>query len=129
MTVSVFSQVTGAGRGLGREMSLQLSREGARVICVDINTEGVKETCDMIKKERSVDDVITEYYSTNVADPGQVRELAEAVENKWGRVDILINNAGIVASTPLMDVTDDSIRRMIDVNLVSHFWVNDFFPK
>ncbi|XP_050528260.1 17-beta-hydroxysteroid dehydrogenase 13-like isoform X2 [Daktulosphaira vitifoliae] len=122
--------VTGAGRGLGREISLQLSREGARVICVDINTEGVKETCEMIKNEQNIDDLHTEYYTTNVADPVQVKELAKTVENKWGRVDILINNAGIVASTPLLEVTDDSLRRMVDVNLVSQFWmVRAFLPN
>ncbi|XP_050438857.1 short-chain dehydrogenase/reductase family 16C member 6-like [Adelges cooleyi] len=121
--------VTGAGRGLGREMSLQLAKEGAKVICVDINADGVKETCELIKSDRGDEKDITDFYSTNVADSAQVKELAETVEKKWGQVDILINNAGIVASTPLMEVSDEGIQRMINVNLVSHFWmVRAFLP-
>lgn len=121
--------MTGAGRGLGREMSFQLAKEGAKVVCVDINAEGVKETSDMINDGRTGEDIVSNYYTTNVADTDAVNELAAAVEKKWGKVDVLINNAGIVASAPLMDVTDDQIRRMLDVNLVSHFWVSAFFRR
>lgn len=112
--------MTGAGRGLGREMSMQLAKEGAKLICVDINADGVKETADAINDHQGE---VADYYQTNVAEPDQVNELARTVEKKWGPVDVLINNAGIVASTPIMDVTDEQIRRMVDVNLMSHFWV------
>ncbi|KAL4134851.1 hypothetical protein QTP88_006552 [Uroleucon formosanum] len=115
--------VTGAGRGLGREMSYQLAKEGAKVVCVDINAEGVKETADVINGSRTGVDTVADFYTTNVAEPNQVNALAKAVEEKWGKVDVLINNAGIVASAPLMDNTDEQIKRMIDVNLVSHFWM------
>jgi len=121
--------VTGAGRGLGREMAFQLAKEGAKVVCVDINAEGVKETSEIINGGKTGDDIVSDYYTTNVAEPSQVNELAKTVEDKWGKVDILINNAGIVASAPLMNTTDEQIRRMIDVNLVSHFWmVRAFLP-
>ncbi|XP_060856830.1 17-beta-hydroxysteroid dehydrogenase 13-like [Metopolophium dirhodum] len=121
--------VTGAGRGLGREMSYLLAKEGAKVVCVDINAEGVKETADVINGGRTGADGEADFYTTNVAEPSQVNELAKAVEEKWGKVDVLINNAGIVASAPLMDTTDEQIKRMIDVNLVSHFWmVRAFLP-
>jgi len=116
--------VTGSGRGLGKEMALQLAKEGAKLVCVDINAEGVKETVDIINGGRTGEDVVAEYYTTNVAEPSQVNELAKTVEEKWGRVDVLINNAGIVASAPLLAVTDDQIKRMVDVNLMSHFWVS-----
>ncbi|CAH1731694.1 unnamed protein product [Aphis gossypii] len=121
--------VTGAGRGLGREMSYQLAKEGAKVVCVDINAEGVKETAEVINGGRTGEDAVADFYTTNVAEPSQVNELAKAVEDKWGKVDVLINNAGIVASAPLMDTTDDQIKRMIDVNLISHFWmIRAFLP-
>ncbi|XP_025418301.1 retinol dehydrogenase 10-like isoform X2 [Sipha flava] len=121
--------VTGAGRGLGREMSLQLAKEGAMLVCVDINADGVKETADMINGGRTGKDAVADHYTTNVAEPNQVNELARTVEEKWGKVDVLINNAGIVASAPLMENTDEQIKRMIDVNLVSHFWmVRAFLP-
>lgn len=118
-------QVTGAGRGLGREMSAQLAKEGARLVCVDINADGAKETADAINGGRTGRDAVADFYATNVADPSQVNELAKAVEERWGKVDVLINNAGIVASSPLSDTPDDQIKRMIDVNLVSHFWVGE----
>lgn len=116
--------MTGAGRGLGREMSLQLASEGAKVLCVDVNEEGVRETAEMINGGRTGKDIVADYYKTNVAEPDEVNELAKKVEDQWGKVDVLINNAGIVASAPLMDTTDAQIKRMVDVNLVSHFWVS-----
>lgn len=94
-------------------------------MCVDINAEGVKETADIINAGRTGEDAVADYYTTNVAEPSQVNELAKKVEEKWGKVDVLINNAGIVASAPLMDISDDQIKRMLDVNLVSHFWVSN----
>jgi NAD(P)-dependent dehydrogenase (short-subunit alcohol dehydrogenase family) len=105
-------------------MSLQLAKEGAMLVCVDINADGVKETADMINGGRTGKDAVADHYTTNVAEPNQVNELARTVEEKWGKVDVLINNAGIVASAPLMENTDEQIKRMIDVNLVSHFWVS-----
>ncbi|VVC42167.1 Hypothetical protein CINCED_3A014737 [Cinara cedri] len=121
--------VTGAGRGLGREMSMQLAKEGAKLICVDINADGVKETADAINDGWAGQGAVADYYTTNVAEPSEANELARAVEEKWGRVDVLINNAGIVASAPIMDATDEQIRRMVDVNLVSHFWmIRAFLP-
>lgn len=116
--------MTGSGRGLGKEIALQLSKEGAKLVCVDINEEGVKETVEIINRDRKDESVVAEYYTTNVAEPSQVNELAKTVQEKWGQVDILINNAGIVASASIMTVTDDQIKRMIDVNLMSHFWVS-----
>lgn len=116
-------QVTGAGRGLGREISLQLAKEGAKLVCVDINAEGVQETAETINSGGG-DHTEADFHVTNVADIMQVNELAKTVIDKWGRVDVLINNAGIVASSPLLDSTDDQIRRMVDVNLMSHFWVS-----
>lgn len=104
-------------------MAFQLAKEGAKLVCVDINAEGVKETAEIINGEKKGADIQADFHTTNVAEPSQVNELAKTVEEKWGKVDILINNAGIVASAPLMDTTDEQIKRMIDVNLVSHFWV------
>lgn len=118
--------MTGSGRGLGKEIALQLAKEGAKLVCVDINADGVRETVETINGGRTGDDVVAEYYTTNVAEPSQVNELAKTVEEKWGRVDVLINNAGIVASAPLMAATDDQIKRMVDVNLMAHFWVSRF---
>lgn len=115
--------MTGAGRGLGREISFQLAKEGAQLVCVDINAEGVRETAETINSD-SGDKTAAEFHVTNVADPVQVNELAKTVTAKWGKVDVLINNAGIVASSPLLDSTDDQISRMVDVNLMSHFWVS-----
>lgn len=102
---------------------MQLAKEGAKLVCVDINAEGVRETAETINSEGG-DQAAAEFHVTNVADPVQVNELAKTVTAKWGRVDVLINNAGIVASSPLLDSTDDQISRMVDVNLMSHFWVS-----
>ncbi len=84
-----------------------------------IEQENVKETCELIKKLG----VETNSYKCDVTNIDSVKKTAEGIRQDLGEVDILVNNAGIVNVKDIMDLTETEIRRTIDVNLTSHFWV------
>ena len=83
--------VTGAGNGLGRSFALGLSAFGANVICADRNLDGAEETASLAKQSR----LQAEAMHNDVADEGSVDALWDKIKSRYGRVDILINNAGI----------------------------------
>src|SRR4249920_3167294 len=87
--------VTGAGNGLGRAFSLGLAAYGATVICADRNLEGSDETASLAKQSRGV----AESIHTDVADEASVDDMWRRIAADHGRVDILINNAGIATKT------------------------------
>ena len=87
--------VTGAGNGLGRAFSLGLAAHGATVICADRNLEGADETASLAKQSRGV----AEAMHVDVADVSSVDTMWDKIAADYGRVDILINNAGIATKT------------------------------
>ncbi|KAL0272518.1 UNVERIFIED_CONTAM: hypothetical protein PYX00_005454 [Menopon gallinae] len=120
--------ITGAGNGLGKEMALQMAREGCRIACVDIQEKKNKETetaiaCLTGRKE----DVRS--YRCDVSNLAEVEKLAEDIVRDFGRVDILVSNAGILYGHPVTGGKEAIVRRVIDINLLSNFWmVRAFLP-
>lgn len=114
--------VTGAGRGLGREICLRLVKEGTKLTCVDVCLKGAEETAAMCNAIRP--GCATARYC-DITDRAQIKELVAAVP----AVDVLINNAGIVSSADILSVTDEHIERMMQVNVMAHFWtIRAFLP-
>jgi NAD(P)-dependent dehydrogenase (short-subunit alcohol dehydrogenase family) len=105
--------VTGAGSGIGRASALRLAEEGAKVLCADLNERTAEETAAHALAAggeavgRRVD----------VADPAQVDAMIEAAVARWGRVDVLVNNAGVNIPGVLHEVSDEVIDRTLDVNV------------
>jgi NAD(P)-dependent dehydrogenase (short-subunit alcohol dehydrogenase family) len=87
--------VTGAGNGLGRAFSLGLAAYGATVICADRNLEGADETASLAKQSRGV----AEAMHVDVANEQSVDTMWDRIAADHGRIDILINNAGIATKT------------------------------
>jgi NAD(P)-dependent dehydrogenase (short-subunit alcohol dehydrogenase family) len=87
--------VTGAGNGLGRVFSLGLAAHGATVICADRNLEGADETASLAKQSRGVAEAIR----VDVASESSVDTMWDEIAANYGRIDILINNAGIATKT------------------------------
>src|SRR4030042_2629482 len=85
--------LTGGGSGLGRELALTLARKGCRIGVCDINVEGAEETLDMVKSAGGSGEVLR----VDVSRPEQVEAMAGHFFSEWGRVDLLINNAGVVS--------------------------------
>jgi NAD(P)-dependent dehydrogenase (short-subunit alcohol dehydrogenase family) len=106
--------ITGGSRGLGLALSRELHREGCRLaICARDETELEDARADL---ERSGAEVLT--IPCDVADPAQVAAMIEKVTHHYGRIDILINNAGIIVVAPVEALTRADFERVIAVN----FW-------
>ncbi|HET6817673.1 MAG TPA: SDR family oxidoreductase [Mycobacteriales bacterium] len=108
--------VTGAGSGIGRAVSLRLAGEGARVLAVDINSDGLAETC-----AAGGDSVVAGVYDVSSADQCRAA-VAEAVD-RFGRLDILGNVAGIARGEHMTQVTEASYRQMMGVNVDGYFFM------
>jgi len=105
--------VTGAGRGLGRAMAQGLADAGARV-CVAARS---KNELDAFVEEQTGHGRKAIACPTDITDVDAVNELADRTVREFGRVDILVNNSGIVATTPLLDQEPDEWDRIIATNL------------
>ena len=101
--------VTGAGRGIGRTIAETFHREGARVVALDLEPGPLAEL-----REQSLADLVL---TCDITDPEQVREAFAAVEERFGRLDVLINNAGINAEGPLESVDPAQWDRVFAVNV------------
>lgn len=112
--------MSGAGRGLGRGLAVAFAEQGCKVACLDIDSSTASETVDIIRQSGSE----ARAYVTNVAKPEDVRTLADQVTKDLGPVDVLVNNAALVASHSITDPQDYEILGMVNVNLLSHFWVS-----
>lgn len=114
--------VTGAGRGLGRQMALALADAGADVVCAARTAEQVERTADDIRTlgRRAV------AHPTDVRDSAQCDALIARAASEFGRLDIMLSNAGIGdmrgANSELWDVDDADWRDTLDVNLSSAFY-------
>lgn len=109
--------VTGAGRGIGREIALQLARHGADIAVVDVESELAQETIALVKEL----DRKACAYGCNVVDSAEVKSTVEAVLKDFSRIDILVNNAGITRDNLLMRMTDDEWDAVLAVNLKGVF--------
>jgi len=117
--------ITGGGSGIGRLMALKLSDLGAIIVTWDVNTQGNEETVSMIQKNGG-----TAYaYTVDITNRHKIYATAEEVKQDVGTVKILINNAGIVSGTSVLDTTDEKIIRTFDVNVLAQFWtIKAFMP-
>jgi NAD(P)-dependent dehydrogenase (short-subunit alcohol dehydrogenase family) len=105
--------VTGAASGIGRALAQRFAKDGAkRVICSDINAEGVQQVAEAIGGRAFV---------TNVAKEDDIRTMIETVEAEEGPIDLFCSNAGIGYGGGA-EVSDERWQRIWDINLMAHVW-------
>jgi 3-oxoacyl-[acyl-carrier protein] reductase len=97
--------VTGAGRGIGRSIALQMARKGANIALFDLNEADLDETKALCRSES----VEARGYRVNVADESEVSAAMTKVADDFGRLDGLVNNAGIVRDGLLVKVKDGAV--------------------
>jgi NADP-dependent 3-hydroxy acid dehydrogenase YdfG len=105
--------VTGAARGLGRSYALALAERGARVAIADLGLEA-ERTADEIRRKGG----LAQAYETDVTDFAEIERVAVAVRSAWGRIDIAINNAGILRDKTFAKMTLDDFRSVVEVHLM-----------
>jgi len=109
--------ITGAGRGIGQATAVKFAREGAKVVVCDLTSDSVAETLELCKETRG--EAIG--YAADVRDMKSLKAMVEATLLKWGRVDCLVNNAGIVSDAQLKNMTEDQFDSIIEINLKGVF--------
>jgi 3-oxoacyl-[acyl-carrier protein] reductase len=118
--------ITGGGRGIGRAMAERFGREGARVALLDVNTADLEST----RAALEASGIVARSYTVNVAVEEEVTATMDRVVADFGRLDVMINNAGILRDAMLVKVKDGQVvskmslaqwQAVIDVNLTGVF--------
>lgn len=108
--------VTGAARGIGKGIAIRLLEERAKVWICDINEAGIAQSVADLQAYGDIAGGVTD-----VSDRASVTSLIEAVVARWGRLDIMVNNAGVAHWAALLDVEDSDWDRVLNVNLRGAF--------
>ncbi len=105
--------ITGAASGIGAAIADAFAEKGARLALLDLNEEAVKAKAAALKDAKA--------WTCNVADARSVEATVAAVESEMGRIDILVNSAGIADLAPCEEITLSAWQRTLDVNLTGSF--------
>ncbi len=111
--------VTGGARGLGKAMASALAEAGAHIVIADSNIEEAQKTANDLQKEGTE----TMAVRVDVTQPEQVEQMVQAVVEKFHRIDVLLNNAGIALNANAEDTEFADWQRVMDVNLNAVFLV------
>jgi NAD(P)-dependent dehydrogenase (short-subunit alcohol dehydrogenase family) len=111
--------VTGAARGLGRAVAVGLAAHGADVALLDLDAARSDATREEIAAlgRRAI------AYGCNVADENAVRETVGQINRDFGRLDVLVNIAGVTARIPTTEIDPATVRRLMEVNYYGTFWM------
>ena len=107
------SIITGAGRGIGQATALKFAREGALVVVCDLDQDSVDETVNAVRSAGGE----AVGFLMDVTSAASIRAMVEGVVQRYGRIDVLVNNAGIVEDAQLIKMTEEQFDRVLEVNL------------
>jgi meso-butanediol dehydrogenase/(S,S)-butanediol dehydrogenase/diacetyl reductase len=110
--------VTGGGRGIGRAIALELGRQGADIVIAELDQAGAKRTAEEVGAlgRRSL------ATTTDVTSRADLRAMVDRAKAEFGRIDILINNAGIYRAASTLDVTEDHWDAIMNINAKAVFF-------
>ncbi len=118
--------ITGCSTGLGVQMAKALANQGASIVAIARRKEKLDEVTAMIQKEYGVEALAV---PCDITDTDKVNEAVKLIMEKFGRIDILINNAGTGAVAPAEDITDDQFNNELNVDLGGTFKVSRAVAK
>jgi NAD(P)-dependent dehydrogenase (short-subunit alcohol dehydrogenase family) len=110
--------VTGASSGLGVSFAQACAQAGADIVLAARRAEKLADTAELVSATGRRALVV----ATDVTDPGQCQAMVDAAVNEFGRVDVLVNNAGVGTAVPATRETPDEFRSVIDINLNGSYW-------
>jgi 3-oxoacyl-[acyl-carrier protein] reductase len=108
--------VTGSARGIGRATAELLSEQGARVLINDLDGDAAEQTASEIAGETAV-------YAGDLTKERAADELVKTAIDAWGKLDIVVNNAGYTIDAPVHKMSDDAFQRMLDIHTIVPFRV------
>src|SRR5712691_6023698 len=106
--------ITGAARGIGAATARRLASEGAKLVLADLDGAGVEKLAAELKQVA---------IRADVTKPDDIARMVDEPYKRWGRLDVLFNNAGVIRVQPMFDVTEAEWDRVLDVNLRAVFFV------
>src|SRR6267143_275970 len=106
--------ITGAARGIGAATARRLATDGARLVLADQDGAGVEKLAAELKQVA---------VKADVTKPDDIARMVDEPYRRWGRLDVLFNNAGVIRVQPMLDVTEDEWDRVMTVNLRAVFFV------
>jgi 3-oxoacyl-[acyl-carrier protein] reductase len=106
--------VTGSARGIGRATAELLSEHGAKVLINDLDGDVAEQTASEIDGDTLV-------FAGDLTKPGVPDELVQKVIDEWGKVDVLVNNAGYTLDAPIHKMSDEWFQRMLDIHSIVPF--------
>src|SRR3954467_6394476 len=108
--------VTGSARGIGRATAELLSEQGAKVVINDLDGDVAEQTASEIDGETAV-------FSGDLTQGDAPDKLVQAAIDAWGKIDIIVNNAGYTIDAPVHKMSDDAFQRMLDIHTIVPFRV------
>jgi sorbitol-6-phosphate 2-dehydrogenase len=115
MLTDKIALVTGGGQGLGQAICMRLAKEGCHVAVADINEENARKTAGLITARRSL------AIKVDITQDDQVAAMVDRVVAEFGRLDILVANAGILIAGELTEIPAEKWKAVIEVNLYGYF--------
>jgi NAD(P)-dependent dehydrogenase (short-subunit alcohol dehydrogenase family) len=109
--------ITGGGRGIGQAIAIRFAREGAEVMLVGRTLEALEQTAAMIEGEGGR----AWAYRADVTDSAKMQRLVDDAMQRWKRIDVLINNAGVDDDTPFLEIREENWDRILNTNLRAPF--------
>ncbi len=113
------SIVTGGAQGLGKAMAQALAGAGSDIVLAEVNVKLARETAQLLEKDFGVSTLVVK---CDVSDPSDAKALAKAVMERFGRIDVLVNNAGICKHNPAENVPVKDWQAVMDINLNGVFY-------
>lgn len=115
--------ITGAGKGLGRELALKFAELKAIVVLWDIDEKSIES----VQSEILQSDGRAYKYVCDVSDEFEVRRAGKLVQEQVGDVTVLVNNAGILQNLPFLELDSGRIKKTFEINILAHFWTTRYF--
>lgn len=106
--------ITGASRGIGKAIAMKFAEEGMAVALIGRDTSALQESANAIAKSSNQP---TLQIQADLRDARQISSIVDQTIDQWGRIDVLVNNAGIMHQKPFQELSQEEIQEMLDVNL------------